>query len=83
MTINEMLIDVFVVFFCLHGPFEGSSFTKLLLAGGYESQTFELKRSSNPFHSKKKCQVDKENPSITGQPGQVNQSFFFFDEILS
>ena len=44
MTINEMLIDAFVVFFCLHGPFEGSSFTKLLLAGGYESQTFELKR---------------------------------------
>ena len=44
MTINEVLIDAFVVFFCLHGPFEGSSFTKLLLAGGYESQTFELKR---------------------------------------
>lgn len=76
-----MLIDVFVVFFCLHGPFEGSSFTKLLLAGGYESQTFELKRSSKC--QVQKCQVDKENPSITGQPGQVNQSFFFFDEILS
>ena len=54
MTLNELLIDAFVVFFCLHGPFEGSSFTKLLLAGEYKSQAFEVKRRSNSFHSKEK-----------------------------
>lgn len=31
-TLNKMLINSFVVFFCLHRPFVASYFTKLLLA---------------------------------------------------
>ena len=70
-------------FFAFMGRLKGPHLRNYFWPEGTNHRHLNLSGAQIRFTQKKKCQVDKENPSITGQPGQVNQSFFFFDEILS